>query len=67
MKITTYHGEVVEAQTGQFIVKEYRKGFLNRVYVCNTRERADVMKRRLQMDESYMMTPTKHFNIQEVK
>lgn len=65
--ITTYHGQNVQVRVGTWVVNEYYKGFLNRVHPMESREGALRMKETLEMSESYMMTKTKHFRIQEVR
>lgn len=65
--IRTYHGQSVTVMVGQFLVNEYYKGFLNRVYPMETRAGAEKMKALLDEQESYMMQRNKHFRIQEVK
>lgn len=67
MVVTTYHGEKVEAAPGQWVVHEYYKGYLNKVYVCPTAEAAQRKKESLDRDESYMMNSPKHFSVRQIK
>lgn len=67
MLVTTYHGEQVQAQKGDWLVQEYYKGFLNKVFVYKSYEAARQKKESLQLHESYMMNSPKHFAIREVK
>jgi hypothetical protein len=67
MEIRTYHGKIVKTKVGQSVVNEYYKGFLNDVYVFNTREMADACKERKTLADSYMMQSNYHWRIQTIK
>lgn len=67
MEIRTYHDKVVTAKPGQFVVNEYRKGFLNDVRVFSSRHAAVHYKDGKVAWDSYNMQKNFHWSIQEIK
>lgn len=65
MLIQTYHGEKVTVEPGDWLVQEYYKGFLNRVYVFKSFDAAKQKKDSLCQTESYMMNSPKHFSVRQ--
>ena len=64
---TTNHGTSVTAETGEFVVIEYYKGFVNAVWVYTDRSKAEYLKSNREFQHSHDMQKNFHWAIKVAK